>query len=302
MIPPVGREKHVSTHLDEKLPEAIVAREDAGRLARELAAARRAARMSRLLPIVQRVLEAAPIRGKGRIADRLLAGKQVEVACHPLPALTIHLDPKQRIERRMWAGAYERDLVNALKSFLKPGMVFVDLGANIGYFSAIAAALVGPEGRVFAFEPSAALSNRLQRNLAAFQHASVCDFAVSDTNGPVALYLHPEESGWASLFPDRDLRASARVISVRLDDWVQGLGLERIDLMKLDIEGGEYAALLGARSLLRRFRPAIFAELNSVCLARSKRTPDEVLRLLSDAGYTCRRGEDSVFAIAERHT
>ena len=239
------------------------------------------------------------MRGKGRIADLLLAGQQAEVNCHPLPGLTIHLDPKQRIERLMWAGAYERGLVKTLKSFLKPGMVFVDLGANIGYFSAIAAALVGNEGRVFAFEPSPALYARLRRNLSPFERAVVCEFAASDTNGPVPLYLHPRESGWASLFPDHDARIGTRVDSIRLDDWVQEVGLDRLDFIKLDIEGSEYAALLGAQPLLRRFRPVIFAELNSVCLARSQRTPEEVLRLLSDAGYSCHRREDGVFAIPD---
>ena len=238
-----------------------------------------------------------PVRGKGRIADLLLRNLHAEVTCHPLPGLTIHLDTQQRIERQMWAGAYERGLVERLKSSLKPGMVFLDLGANIGYFSAIAAALVGANGRVFAFEPSPACFSRLRRNLSCFTRALSYDRAVSDENGPVWLRLHPHENGWGSLFPDRDLLERIQVDSIRLDDWAQAVGLERLDFIKMDIEGSEYAALLGARTLLGRFRPVVVAELNSVCLARSQRTPDDVLRLLSYAGYECRRSGDTVFAV-----
>jgi len=67
--------------------------------------------MNNLLPIVQRVLALAPIRGKGRLADLLLKGEATEVTCHPLAGVTLHLNPQQRIERLMWAGAYEPALV-----------------------------------------------------------------------------------------------------------------------------------------------------------------------------------------------
>ena len=250
--------------------------------------------MDDLLSIVQRVLEVTPVRGKGRLAELLLEAKQREVTCHPLPGLTIHLNPGQRIERLMWAGAYEVGLVRMLKSFLKPGMFFVDLGANIGYFSAIAGALVGPAGRVFAFEPSPSCSGRLQQNLRPFQQATTYTCAASNTNGRRAFYLHASENGWGSLLVDRDLTECIQVDTIRLDDWVQRAGIERLDFMKIDIEGSEYAALLGASALLGRFRPVVVAELNGVCLARNHHTPDDVLHLLREAGYHCMRTQDSV--------
>ncbi len=67
--------------------------------------------MNNLLPIVQRVLALASIRGKGRLADLLLKGEATEVTCHLLAGVTSHLNPQQRIERLMWAGAYEPALV-----------------------------------------------------------------------------------------------------------------------------------------------------------------------------------------------
>ena len=252
--------------------------------------------MNNLLPIVQRVLALAPIRGKGRLADLLLRGGAAEVTCHPLAGVTIHLNPQQRIERLMWAGAYEPDLVRMLKSFLKPGMVFLDLGANVGYFSAISAALVGVHGRVFAFEPAPNCFTRLQRNLSAFPQAFVYHCAASDRTGQTWFYLHSKENGWGSLFNDGDLRQRVEVNTIRLDDWARDAVIERLDFLKIDIEGSEYGALLGAQALLKRFRPVVVAELNSVCLSRDQRTPDDVLHLLAEAGYHLRRTDDSVIA------
>lgn len=250
--------------------------------------------MNNLFPIVQRVLEATPIRGKGRLADALLKRRATEVSCHPLPGLTIRLNPQQRIERLMWAGAYEPNLVRMLKSFLRPGMVFLDLGANIGYFSAIAAALVGVGGRVFAFEPSPNYFTPLRRNLSGFSQAVIQTCAASDRTGQSWFYLHSRENGWGSLFSDQDSRERIEVSTVRLDDWARDVVIERLDFLKIDIEGGEYNALLGAQELLKRLRPLVIAELNSVCLSRNQRTADDVLHLLYEAGYCCRRTEDSV--------
>ena len=252
--------------------------------------------MDSFLPIVQRILEATPVRGKGRLATLLLEGKKTETVCHPLPGLTIRLNTQQRIERLMWAGAYERSLVRMLKFSLKPGMVFLDLGANIGYFSAIAAALVGPKGRVLAFEPLPACFARLQQNLCGFEQAVLYNCAASDKNGQSWFYFHAKENGWGSLFSDHDLTERIQVTTSRLDDWAQDAAIERLDFLKIDIEGGEYGALLGAQMLLKRFRPVVVAELNSVCLSRNQHTPDDVLRLLCEAGYRCKRFEDSVIA------
>ena len=128
----------------------------------------------------------------------------------------------------MWAGAYECALVRMLRSFLKPGMVFLDLGANIGYFSAIAAALVGTSGRVFAFEPSPHCFTYLERNLRGFEQAAIYNCAVSDTNGPRPFYLHPAENGWGSLFADRGLTERIHIDTIRLDDWAQKVAIQRL--------------------------------------------------------------------------
>src|SRR4030088_824085 len=106
------------------------------------------------LNILQRAIEPLPIPGKGRLAEAILrhVGSR-EVECHPLPGITVSLRSNQRIERWMWAGAYERELVQLMKRTLKPGMTVIDVGANIGYLSALAAGLVDNTSQVHAFEP-----------------------------------------------------------------------------------------------------------------------------------------------------
>ena len=110
---------------------------------------------------LQSVLERLPIRGKGRLADAVLSNRNGEFECHPLPGVTVSVRANQQIERWMWAGAYETELVSLLKRTLKPGMTFLDLGANIGYFSVIAAALVKESGQVHGLKlyPAGATTN-----------------------------------------------------------------------------------------------------------------------------------------------
>lgn len=109
-------------------------------------------------------------------------------------------------------------------------------------------------------------------------------------------YLHSKENGWGSLFGDQDARERIEVNTIRLDDWARDAPIDHLDFLKIDIEGGEYRALLGAQALLKRFRPFVIAELDSICLSRDQRTPDDVLDLLAEAGYHCQRTPDTVIA------
>ena len=129
------------------------------------------------------MLEHLPIRGKGRFADTVLSNMNGEFECHPLPGVTVSLRANQQIERWMWAGAYEAELVSLLKKTLKLGMAFLDIGANIGYFSVIAAAIVKDAGQVHAFEPMPQNLDRLRKNLAPFRWATAQPYAVWQSPG-----------------------------------------------------------------------------------------------------------------------
>jgi FkbM family methyltransferase len=257
---------------------------------------------STLLNLVQRVLEPLPARGKGRVSHLIFRLRPVEEAeCHPLPNITVFVRPDKWIERLMWAGAYERELVGLFKRVLTPGMTVLDLGANVGYFAALAAGLVGNNGEVHAFEPERTCFARLERNLAAFPWAHAHCNAVGDRGGEARFYSseNPNETGWGSLLLEGD--ASARQVSVvpviKLDEWICERAIDRVDFIKMDIEGGEFRALQGMETLLNRFRPIIVAELNSICLERDDRKPDDVLALLHAANYDTFSFNDGVLAL-----
>ena len=234
---------------------------------------------------LQSVLERLPIRGKGRLADAVLSNRSGEFECHPVPGVTVSVRANQQIERWMWAGAYETELVSLLKKTLKPGMTFLDLGANIGYFSVIAAALVKDNGQVHAFEPMPQNLTRLRKNLAPFHWAMAQPYAVGNVTGEVPIHYSDKEAGWASIHDQHglgNLPCNSTVSVIRLDEWMQNNSPNRVDFIKLDIEGSELDALLGGRRMLSLFHPAIVAE------TKFGWNYDEIHQLLRAEGYECR--------------
>ena len=252
-----------------------------------------------ILSLVQRALEPLPVRGKGRLAEQILRRTKVDVlSCHPLSGMKVQLRRSQRIERLMWAGAYEREVLALMKRVLKPSMTVMDIGANIGYIAAIAAALVGAGGEVHAFEPNPSCYPSLVQNLNPFPHAYAHQMAISDTQGTLPLYLGGNEDGWGSLLEScafergpepRDERRVVQVEVTSIDDFVSRSIARRVDLIKIDVEGNELHALRGARQTIERNHPVIIAELNSHCLARGGVTPADVIQFLRDQGYLVRQ-------------
>ena len=254
-----------------------------------------------ILNTLQRVLEPLPIRGKGRLALAVLSRvNEREVQCHPLRGVTVFLEPDKWIEQLMWAGAYERKLVNLIKKVLMPGMTVLDLGANIGYFSVLAAGLVGNSGQVHAFDPAPRCFARLKKNLAAFSWAHAHSIAAGDELGTASFHFSDKanETGWGSLLSaDNASTQTTTVPVVRLDTWAHEQAIRRVDFIKMDVEGGEYRALRGAEALLRQHRPVVVAELNDVCLGRDHRTPQDVVSLLRTAGYNTFSFNEGVLGI-----
>ena len=257
--------------------------------------------MRDILSLVQRVLEPLPVRGKGRLAEQILSRTKADVlTCHPLSGMKVQLRRSQRIERLMWAGAYEREVLTLMKRVLRPSMTVMDIGANIGYIAAIAAALVGAGGEVHAFEPNSSSYPCLVQNLNPFSHAYAHQMAISDTQGTLPLYLggNSAEDGWASLLegcafergPEpRDKQRVVQVEVTSIDAFVSRSIARRVDLIKIDIEGNELHALRGALQTIERDHPVIIAELNSWCLARDGVQPADVVQFLRDLGYLVRQ-------------
>jgi FkbM family methyltransferase len=195
----------------------------------------------------------------------------------------MHVDARSFIERDLLLfGAFERELHDFIASTLCEGAVFLDVGANVGCYSLQAASLAGPAGRIFSFEPSPPVLERLRRNvdLNGFSNITPCGCALGGASARRLLYLETGNEGYsnaiASLHPSgwHGSRDNTREIQVRtMDEWFQESGLPRLDLVKIDVEGAEFEVLEGARQTLASHQPTIAMEVCEHTYAAAGRHP-----------------------------
>lgn len=185
-------------------------------------------------------------------------------------------------------GNYEPHVTEALRRRLRPGDHFVDIGANIGYYTLLAARLVGPSGRVRAFEPFERNVRLLLANvlLNRLENVDIFPMALADRQCLLG-YFNVGSNGTISELSNAEdvLRAAAIVPAARMDDTLSGIS--RLDAIKIDVEGAEFLALEAGAALLRRFRPEIFSEFSPKSLQEVSRVaPGDYLRfLILDKGY-----------------
>lgn len=149
-----------------------------------------------------------------------------------------------------------------LAKLLKPGDVFYDVGANAGFYCVIAARLVGPEGKVYAFEPTPELADRVEENagLNQFNHIEVIRVAVGDCDEEVKFGVGGGFSVSNSLNLATSESASITVSCITLDRFF--LEHRAPTLILMDIEGAELKALHGAMECIRKHLPTIMVEVH----------------------------------------
>jgi FkbM family methyltransferase len=161
---------------------------------------------------------------------------------------------------------YEPHIVAKLRDLLRTGDTLVDVGANIGFFTQLAASVVGPSGRVVAIEP---LDKNVQLILRSidrnrFAHVDVRACAISDRVGIVSMLTDAATSNGQAA---AGARPSAALAQTRTLDEITR-DLERIDVVKIDIEGFELAAWRGFRKGLAKHRPHVLTEFHPHCMTR----------------------------------
>jgi FkbM family methyltransferase len=228
-----------------------------------------------------RVVEGlAPKASASWVSPRLARRRMVEY----------ELDLRYFIPRHVFYGIYEVWETRCIERTVKPGWVVVDAGANIGCFSLLFARLVGSNGKVHAFEPVKSTHDALRRNIKLNSAANVCTYrvALSDTCGEVAL-LSPDgnDPGKTRVACDGE-RGSEMTQSMTLDTFVEEHNLDRLDFIKVDIEGSELRFLTGAAKTLARFRPIVMIELNPSAIARFGSSVDRLVAYLREFGYRLR--------------
>jgi FkbM family methyltransferase len=228
-------------------------------------------------------------RGRYRILNALLSDSGRERV--PIYGAVMELDLSDFVQRNIFIGSYEVEETNWVKGVLRPGMTFVDVGANVGYYSALAARFVGTSGRVIAFEPNPSSYRQLKSWIEASSLPQVQCFqiAMSAAPGDLILYTPPESEHnntanvccpWASDW------SSTTVSANTLDSFLESSGIEQIDLLKIDVDGYEPYVLQGAeKSILSGKIRAIFAEFHPVALERGGSSPEILAQWLNDRGF-----------------
>jgi len=195
------------------------------------------------------------------------------------------------LSRQVFVGGdFEPNELALLDHNLAEGMVFADVGAHEGCYTIFAAAKVGPTGRVVAIEPSRREIRRLSRNLRLNEcnNVTLVSAALGDRIGTGLLKVaEGEHSGHNTLgsfiYGSTREVGVERVPTTTLDRLVRDLGLERLDVVKLDVEGRESQVFRGAVETLRRFRPLVLFE--AVPSDISGRERDTACEEASKLGY-----------------
>lgn len=164
--------------------------------------------------------------------------------------------------------SYEPHVTSIVREVLRPGGTFVDIGANVGFFTAMAAHLVGPSGKVVAIEP---MDKNVQLICAAvwrneFAHVEIFPYAASDHDALLPIATGPRTSNGQIVLGDTD-RPAIFAQARRTDDMLRHL--RAIDLLKIDVEGHELLALRGFTGGLARFRPRMLTEFHPLCMRQN---------------------------------
>jgi len=183
------------------------------------------------------------------------------------------------------SGRYESHLTAVFERYCTPGMTVIDVGANLGYYSLLAAKLVGPAGRVIALEPNSENCRLLLSSLRLNDVTNVELLPVAADGAAGWAYYSTHVGSNGGLIEEADLLAHPGTVvpTFRLDDLVQG----PVGFVKMDVEGAEGRVVRGATQIIERDRPIVTTELKEEMLRRvSGTTVADYLGYFERLGYT----------------
>lgn len=193
------------------------------------------------------------------LRNTILGNRPVEVKVNHD---TVFMLPEGHIAELIWRRDFEKPERDFISRYLKPGMRVLNIGANVGLYSLIAGKIVGQEGEVHAFEPSSLNFDRLKRNVAlnGLNNVQLNQLAVSDFKGALAVMRDPAHPDLDSHFfvqrvEDGKLPVGAleQIPCNTIDDYWSNCcinGIKKVDMMIIDVEGGELSVFKGAVSVI----------------------------------------------------
>ena len=227
--------------------------------------------------------------GKRRGLERIVRWFAPPEKCSDLPELCLVRDgliflaqPGVQVDWHVaFFGTYEPEVRRIFRTVLPLGGIALDIGANVGWHTLLMASLVGASGRVLAVEANPFLRQRLQDHLCLnrFRNVEVIPCAAAESDGTIEFYApgandSASGSGHVVKVGTGEPSGAIRVEARRLDAIIAAAGVERVDLIKIDVEGFEWRVLRGGEETIAKFRPHIVFEYNAESAPRGGGTPE----------------------------
>lgn len=199
------------------------------------------------------------------------------------------LDDRQDVDNHVLnEGVFEPESTCWVHELVKPGMVVADVGANFGYYTMQLSRLVGADGRVYAFEPSSRFRARLEEHVKEnrCENVTVEAFGLSDRTGSLQLY-EGGDSATLHWCDERKAPIGTETIQLRpFDEFAEEIRLQRLDFIKVDIDGNEPRFVAGAVRALQKFQPILLMEFMQLALLQAGSNVEQLAEQLTALGYT----------------
>ena len=238
---------------------------------------------SKILQIIVRPIAILTGRGGGKFAQLLPPNQNYLVTNYC--GYKFNINTTYPMESAIWlSGTYEVTTTKFLRQVLRKGDVFLDIGANCGAVTLVAASAIAG-GKIYAFEPGNTIRSRLQANVdlnPLLQNiVQVVPFGLGLKTGKLLYYEDENYRGNGALFDSQGIPVDV----LSLDDWVEQEKIDKIDAIKIDVEGMEYDVMLGGKLTLEKYHPIIYFETLPIFFTNKSYTIQTIYEFLASLGY-----------------
>jgi FkbM family methyltransferase len=202
--------------------------------------------------------------------------------------IKLELDLSDSIDHFLYFGLIENSFTH-LKKLLKKNDVIFDIGANNGYTSLAFSQEIGENGKIFSFEPDNINYNRAKKNIELnnVKNINLLKFGIGSKTEKLKLFNIDEYNlGMNRILKDESNSKYQEIEVISIDDFINSNSIDKINLIKIDVEGFEKEVLLGAINTINHFKPIIFIEINNEYLKEQNTSAFEIYHFLKSLNYS----------------